>query len=855
MDYNGPMEPILKLSPTAACAALHSSAQGLTSAEAALRHKQNGYNEISKAHERGAFLSSIYRATNPLVAILLIAAAVSAFTQNEVNAIIIVTMVIMSVVLDFYQTHRSMLAAKRLQAQVATRAMVLRDGQWIQVPLRELVPGDIIQLEAGDLVPADALLLESKDLHVQQAALTGESLPTEKEASNTGSQATTPAEASNAVFLGSSIVSGDATALVFAIGRETQVGQIALSLSRTSPPTDFDKGISRFGFLIMKTVVFLVLFTFIVCILMRHNALEALLFSVALAVGLTPEFLPMITTVTLATAAVRMSHKKVIVKNLASIQNFGSIDTLCCDKTGTLTRGEMTLEQHVDPLGTDSDAVLLLGYLNSLFETGIKNPINTALLTPSRANPLDIAILKHDHPDVKSYRKIDEIPFDFERRRASVVVEKSGVKTLITKGAPEQIMKICTYYEINGQSQVLSEDIFAKCQALFNHYSTQGYRVIAVAYRVVPEQSAYRVDEEHDLVLAGFLCFIDPPLEDAGAMIQSLQTAGVIIKIISGDNELVANHVCRAVGLDPGKIILGEQVDHMTDTALGQVAEQARIFARVTPGQKQRIILALRARGHVVGYIGDGINDAPSLHSADVGISVANAVDVAREAADIILLENHLDVLLNGIIEGRKSFGNVMKYLMMGTSSNFGNMLSMALSLAFLPFLPMLPAQILLNNLLYDIAQVTIPTDHVDSSFTQKPKHWNIDIIKRFMFYIGPISSLFDFLTFFVMLKVFHATESLFQTGWFVESLATQTLVIFIIRTAKNPFKSRPSLPLTLTVFAVVVFSIWLPFSPLASYLGFVPLPFAYFLFLTGATLSYLFLVQIIKNKLMWRWL
>lgn len=834
---------------------LNTSDIGLSIVEAQQRLKMFGYNEIAKKYIRAPFLQAIFHSLNPLVAILLIAAIVSAFTKNIPEALIIITIVIVSIVLDYFQTHRSLKAVQRLQTQVAASATVMRDGEWCELACRNLVPGDIVRLIAGDMVPADAILLEAKDLHVHQAALTGESLPVEKEAISNKVQLSNPAEATNVVFFGSSIVSGFAKALVINTGSNTQFGQIAKTLSVAPPHTEFEKGIMRFGLFIMKTVLCLVIFVFIVNIFLRHDPLVSLLFALALAVGLTPEFLPMITTVTLATGAVRMSHQKVIVKNLEAIQNLGSIDILCSDKTGTITKNEMLLEGYVDSLGKKSENVLLLAYLNSLFETGIKNPITEAVLKQAHANPLDIAILQHDHPDAQAYTKIDEIPFDFERRRTSVVVAKNDTRLLITKGAPEQILALCSHYESNGQSYLLTAETIIKSQNLFRDLNTHGYRVIAVAYRKLPSQPAYHIQDEVELILAGFLTFIDPPLEDAAEMISALQKEGVTIKILTGDNDLVTRHVCQKVGLDASSILLGNEIDNIADLALAPLAEKTQVFARVTPAQKQRIIYALRSHGHVVGYIGDGINDAPSLHSADVGISVSSAVDVAREAAVVIMLEQHLSVLLNGIIEGRKSFGNVMKYLMMGTSSNFGNMLSMAVAIVFLPFLPMLPSQILLNNLLYDTSQVMIPTDRVDTSFIKKPRHWNIDIIKRFMFCIGPISSFFDFLTFFVMLKIFNAGEALFQTGWFVESLATQTLVIFVIRTVGNPFKSQPSLPLIIAVTIVVGIGIALPFTPFAKLLSFVSLPLSYFLFLIGATIIYLLLVQIIKKRLMWRWL
>jgi P-type Mg2+ transporter len=538
--------------------------------------------------------------------------------------------------------------------------------------------------------------------------------------------------------------------------------------------------------------------------------------------------------------SLHMGRQKVIVKHLEAIQNFGSMDVLCSDKTGTLTSGEMTLDQHVDPLGDPADRVLLLGCINGSYESGVKNPIN-------------VAILKHDPLDISAYRKVDEVPFDFERRRLSVVAETKGEILLITKGAPESVLTCCSQFEVNGQTHPLDSDTRAKCQAIYDGLSSTGYRVLAVASRPVPQQEAYRVADEKDLALAGFLAFSDPPLVDAAESIKALRRDGVRVKILTGDSELVAQHICSQVGLDAKHIVLGEELDRISDIALAAVAEKTIVFARVSPAQKHRIILALKGRGHVVGYLGDGINDAPSLHAADVGISVATAVDVAKEAADIILLERSLRVLHQGIIEGRKAFGNVMKYLLMGTSSNFGNMFSMAAAAAFLPFLPMLPTQILLNNFLYDLAQITIPTDNVDASYIDKPRRWDIKMIRNFMIYIGPISSIYDFLTFYALLKIFHASEALFHTGWFVESLATQTLVLFVIRTAGNPFRSRPSLPLAITTVLIVLLGLLLPVSPLARVFGFTPLPAMFFLFLSGMVITYLFLVEIVKRRLMRR--
>ncbi|HVV69262.1 MAG TPA: magnesium-translocating P-type ATPase [Gammaproteobacteria bacterium] len=834
---------------------LSSSAQGLTAQQAEERLATYGKNIIIQKKATPLIANVMMRYANPLVAILLIAATISALTGNPISAAIIGLMVLLSIGLDYLQSHRSLVAMQRLQAQVATTATVMRNQAWLDLPYEQLVPGDILRLTAGNLIPADALLLSARDLHVQQAALTGESLPVEKDDKPATAPLENITEAPNAVFAGSSVISGTATAVIIATGNKTVFAEIAKSLSIAPPHTEFEKGITRFGFFISKTILFLVIFVFAASVYFKHPLLESLLFAIALAVGLTPEFLPMITTVTLATGAMKMSHHGVIVKNLAAIQNLGSMDILCSDKTGTLTSGEMVLEQYIDLEGKQNEYVMLLAYLNAFFESGIQNPITTAILNKVALNPLDAAILQHAHPDIQPYTKIDEVPFDFERRRSSVVVDHNGEKLLITKGAPEQLLTLCTSYQTNDLPLPLDQSAITKFNTLLQKLSQQGYRTLAVTMRKMPNQSVYSALDETDLLLVGLLAFLDPPLKDVKATINHLKAEGVRMKILTGDNELVTQHICEQVGMVVDRIILGHELEHITEPALAKVAEEVEVFARVSPMQKQRIIAALRANGHVVGFLGDGINDAPSLHIADVGISVANAVDVAKTSASIILLKHRLKVILNGIVEGRKSFGNVMKYLMMGTSSNFGNMFSMAGAILFLPFLPMLPFQILLNNFLYDLAQVTIPTDHVEPSFTRKPQHWNIDIIRRFMLYIGPISSIFDFLTFFVMLSVFHASAVLFHTGWFVESLATQTLVIFVIRTAKNPFKSKPSLPLAITVIAVVTIAVLLPFSPLAKVLGFVALPWGYFLFLISATASYLLLVEFIKKRLMWKWL
>jgi P-type Mg2+ transporter len=827
---------------------LESSEAGLDAEDAARRLQRDGPNEPAPKRAGSGFFQLLLVFANPLVIILLVASVVSAALGQLLSASIIIVIVLLSVALNLVQTYRSQRAVERLRREVSPTATALRSGGWSDILRREIVRGDVIRLSAGDLVPADARLIEARDLYVQEAALTGESLPVEKKAVSSPA-AGNAADAS--VYLGSSVVSGFGRALVYATGRSTAFGEVAVRLATRPPETEFERGARRFGALIMKTVVFLVLFVFLVSAVMGHRPLESLLFAIALAVGLTPEFLPMITTVTLSRGAIRMSRRHVIVKNLEAIQNLGSIDVLCSDKTGTLTSGQMEIAAQVGPFGEPSDRPLFLGYLASLFAAGVRNPVDTALQKPAVRSPLDAAILRQERPEVSAFEKVDEIPFDFERRRHSVVVSGPSGRLLIVKGAPESVLSSTAGYEEGEAFHPWDARSESRCRRVFEENCARGLRVLAVAWKEVPPQAAYGREDEEGTRLAGFLAFADPPIPDAEKTLRALHRDGVEVKILTGDNELVARHVCSEVGLRPGRIVLGEEIDRTGDTALGYVAERTSVFARVTPAQKNRIILALKHRGHVVGFLGDGINDAPSLHAADVGISVAGAVDVARDAAAVILLERSLRVLHDGIIEGRKAFGNVMKYLLMGTSSNFGNMFSMAAAFLFLPFLPMLPMQILLNNFLYDLAQVTIPTDTVDPGFIRKPRRWDVGVIRKFMLTIGPISSVYDFLTFYALLRIFHAGEALFHTGWFVESLATQTLVIFVIRTARNPFRSRPSRALSITTLAVVGAGTLLPFTPVGSLLGFVPLPAAFFLFLALAAGTYLLLVEVVKRRLM----
>lgn len=816
---------------------LESSQAGLTSNAAGARLARHGANELSSVRLRTKLLEQARAVANPLVLILLAAGLASALLGQLSDAIIIAGIVVMSAALDGWQTWRSERAIERLRAQVAPSATVLREGVWTELATRALVVGDVVRLSAGDLVPADARLLEAEDLHVQEAALTGESLPAEKRALASAPVVVTP-ESLAFVFLGTSVVSGTARAVVVATGARTTFGDIAERLAARPEETEYERGTRRFGVLILQVVFFLVLFILVINLGLGRDGMQSLLFSVALAVGLTPEFLPMITTVTLAQGAIRMAREKVIVKHLSAIQNLGSIDILCSDKTGTLTSGTMELDAAFDPLGKPDQRPLLLARVNSQLETGIRSPLDAAILAAC--------------PPQLGYEKLAELPFDFERRRLSVVAAREGERLLVTKGAPESVLAVCCSLELDGEVRELDEAARERCQAAIRGHGERGFRVLAVAYRRVTDEPESAWRQERELVLTGFLTFADHLLEDSAASIEALRRDGVQIKILTGDNELVTRHVCEQVGLIDVKLVLGRELEALDDDALAGVAEEAQVFARVSPAQKHRIILALKRRGHVVGFLGDGINDAPSLRGADVGISVAGAVDIARAASDLLLLDRHLGVLHAGILAGRRSFGNVLKYLLMGTSSNFGNMFSMAGASLLLPFLPMLPTQILLNNFLYDLAQITIPTDKVDETYLRRPQRWDLALLRRFMLVIGPVSSLYDFLTFTVLLHVLSFDETRFHTGWFLESLATQTLVLFVIRTRGRPWSQWPSAALTITTLAVVAVGLVLPYTAVGAALGLAPLPGSYFVFLALVVSSYLVFVELVKRRL-WR--
>ncbi len=811
---------------------------GLTSSEAELRLKQFGPNMLRPPKKRALVLQFFARFKNPLVIILLIASAVSAFTGDVTSFLIIGSIVVMSVTLDFIQERRAGKAAEELRQSVAIRVQAMRDGKSIEIPAAALVPGDIVLLSAGDLIPGDGRVLLAKDFFVKQALLTGEPYPIEKFSGDLPEAGQDMADAKNSVFMGTSVVSGSARVLICRTGPGTALGEIADTLTAKAPPTSFEQGTQRFGLLIMRFTILLVLFVLLVNAYFHRPWLESFLFAVALAVGLTPELLPMVVSVTLARGAMRMAKKKVIVKRLEAIHNLGSMDVLCTDKTGTLTEARIHLERHVDALGRDSSRVLELAYVNSFFESGLKSP-------------MDEAILEHKEIAIPDWKKIDEVPFDFERRRISVIVDNGRERLLVVKGAPEDILRLSTHYEESGEAGLkeLDEAALAGIQTLSEAFGRDGFRVLGVAWKKVAQTEHHAVvNDETELVFAGFAAFLDPPKASAQEALAKLAHAGVEVKVVTGDNELVTRHICEKLGLPITGILLGAEMQVMDDQALSACVENVNLFCRVNPAQKNRVILALKQRGRVVGYLGDGINDAPSLHSADIGISVDSAVDVAKSAAEMILLEQDLNVLYEGVVEGRRTFGNIMKYIMMGTSSNFGNMFSMAGATLFLPFLPMLPVQILLNNLLYDVSEIPIPLDSVDEEYLTQPRHWNMNFIRNFMLSVGPVSSIFDFLTFYLMLHVFHAGEKLFHTGWFIESMATQVLVIFIIRTRRNPFKSRPNLWLTLCSLSAVSLAVALPFTPLGGYFGFVPPPISFYAILTGLVFFYLFAVEGIKQ-------
>jgi P-type Mg2+ transporter len=840
---------VARLSQEEVLQRLRSAPDGLAPDEAAERLRLEGPNQVAQAARHTIFGELVDRSINPLNVLLLALAIASYFLGDQRAAIVIAVMVVLSVSLGFLQEHRSNKAADDLRRMVLTKATLRRRGSGTQdhldVPIEQIVPGDIVLLSAGDMIPADVRLISAKDLFTNQSALTGEAMPLEKAAHAHARTVETPFDLPNICFMGSSVISGTGCGVVVLTGARTAFGRVARTIASRRVPTSFDKGINRFTWMMLGFILVMVPLVFVINGVSKGDWLEALLFAVAVAVGLTPEMLPMIVTVNLAKGAMAMSRKKVIVKRLNAIQNFGAMNVLCTDKTGTLTQDRIILKRHLDLHGEDSTRVLEYAYLNSFYQSGLKNL-------------LDVAVLKHveleETLEVEGrYYKIDEMPFDFEQRRMSVVLGRDdGAHILICKGAVEEVFAACTRYVVDAETGPLDKSHFAAAQEMTANLNADGFRVVAVAYKEMPpDQAAYSVRDEADLTLLGYIAFLDPPKETAAAAIATLKASGVQVKILTGDNDIVSRKICHEVGLTVDRIVLGKELEPLSPVQVADLAETASVFAKVSPSQKASIIDALHRKGHVVGFLGDGINDGPALKAADVGVSVDSAVDIAKESADIILLEKSLAVLGEGVLEGRKVFGNITKYIKMGASSNFGNMFSVLGASIILPFLPMAPIQVLTNNLLYDFSQTAIPTDNVDAEYLAVPRRWDIGNIVKFMLLIGPISSIFDYVTYFMMLYAFNAWDkpSLFQTGWFVESLLTQTLIIHIIRTAKVPFfESRASLALITTSLIIAAVGIAMPFTWLGAFLGFIPPPPIYWMALVSILLSYAVLTHLMKT-------
>ena len=781
---------------------------------------------------------------NPLILLLFILAFISFLTRDIATAIIISFMVLVSVGLRYFQENQAYNAAQKLRAMVKTTCTVIRNNKPSEIDLKFLVPGDVIQLAAGDLIPADARILQSKDLFLNQSLLTGESLSVEKHADILKEKNENIFELQNLCLMGTNVESGTARALVFATGHKTYFGSLAKSIMGPRILTSFDKGIDQFTWLMIGFMLTMSPLVFIINGVSKGNWLEAFLFSISVAVGLTPEMLPAILTINLSKGAITMSKKKVIVKRLSSIQNFGAMNILCTDKTGTLTQNKVVVIKNINIAGKTDAQVLHYAYVNSLFQTGFKNLLDEAILNYGRSNNAKSL--------AKRYEKVDELPFEFVRRRMSVVVKNpQGIKLLICKGAVEEVSNICKEYELDGVKHPLGEEQMQKIQSINEELSRDGFRVVAVGYKEIENNRMhYKNKDEENLVFIGFMTFLDPPKESAAAAISRLLRHGINIKVLTGDNELVTRKICKEVGLTIEGVLLGKDIEKLNDMKLRKSVETTTIFAKLLPDHKKRVVEALQHNGNVVGFLGDGINDASALRAADVGISVDSAVDIAKESADIILLEVSLGVLSEGVIEGRKVFGNIVKYIKMGASSNFGNAFSIVGASLFLPFLPMRPLQLLTNNLLYNLSQTAIPTDNVDEEYIRKPRKWQISDIRRFMIFMGPVSSLFDYITFGVLIFAFHALANppLFQTGWFIESLLTQTLIVHVIRSRKIPFlQSWASKPLLIATLLVMIAGICLVFFPFGKVLHFVVLPLGFWPVLGIILLSYIGLTQAVK--------
>ena len=814
---------------------LTSTPDGLTSAQAEARLKAFGPNAISAGPGTSLTRKILRRMLEPLIAILIAAAFLSGATGDKVGASIILVMVVLSIGLDVFQEHKAERAAEMLKRSVALKVDVRREGQTRTIRAEDLVPGDVVELRAGDLVPADGVVIKSLNAHTNEAILTGEPYPVEKREGPCSEEGA--AEAFNAFFSGTSVVAGEASMLVVATGQTTRFGAIAASLSGDEPPTAFERGIHRLGILILRLTVFLCLFVLLLNIAFDRPALESFLFAIALAVGLTPELLPMVMTVTLSKGALRMAEKKVVVKRLAAIHDLGALDVLCTDKTGTLTEARISLIGHPDVTGSDSERVLELAAVNSRFETGVRSPLDQAILAHTADHALD------------AWSKIAEVPFDFERRRVSVLAARNGAVMLIMKGAPEDVLSRCTQYvQLDGKRDALDEAVRQRIGNLHEKRASEGQRLLAVAIRDLPPGfTTLRADDEHDLVFAGFCAFVDPPKATAAEAIARLRSAGVTVKVVSGDNELVVRHLVQSLGLGQCRLANGTELATLGEEAFRVRVDETDLFCRVSPDQKTRIVRALRARGHTVGFLGDGINDAPAIRAADVGLSVDGATDVAREAADMILLAPDLRVLADGIEEGRRTFANILKYVRMGTSSNFGNMLSMALASLWLPFLPLTPVQILLNNLLYDASEVGIPFDEVEPEQLRQPRPWDMHEILRFTLIMGPLSSFFDIMTFWSLQTWLAAGVEEFRTAWFLESMLTQILVIFVIRSTQPLWSGRPHTILIVTSLTALAIAMLLALTPMGRLPGFTPLPATTLLSMLAIVVAYLACAEVLK--------
>jgi Mg2+-importing ATPase len=812
---------------------LKTSESGLTSKEAQSRLRIYGPNALKAKKQLNAYKLFLSQFKSPIILLLIIATLLSLFLGDWVDAVIIFSIILISGVLGFWQEYSASNAINKLLSIVQIKAEVLRDGVKIEIPVEEIVPGDIVILNAGDIVPADGIVIESKDLFVNEAVLTGETFPVEKE------KGVSPEEApinqrKNALWMGTSVVSGTGKELVVRTGKNTEFGKISEHLQFRAPETEFERGVRHFGYFLMEVTLILVIIIFFVNVVLKKPILDSFLFSLALAVGLTPQLLPAIISVNLSHGARRMAQLKTIVKRLSSLENFGSMNILCSDKTGTLTQGVVSLQSALDLSEEFNEKVLLYAYLNSYFETGYSNPI-------------DEAIRRGHKYDVSSYTKLDEIPYDFVRKRLSIVVKWRGENLMITKGALSNVLEICTFVELGDSKIVKLDSVKEKIEEIYEKHSKKGFHVLGIAYKNV-ERVPVDKEDEKEMIFLGFLIFDDPPKPGISETIQNLNNLGIKLKILTGDSKIVAASLAERIGLPQRNILTGPELKKLSDEAPLKSVMDTDIFAEIEPNQKERIILALRKRGNVVGYIGDGINDAPALHAADVGISVDNATDIAKDAADIVLMEKDLDVLIEAVKEGRRTFANTLKYVFMATSANFGNMFSMAGISLLIPFLPLLPKQILLTNLLTDLPEMTIATDNVDDELVKYPHRWDIKLIRKFMVIFGPLSSVFDYLTFGLLLLIYHANAVLFRTGWFIESVVSASMVVLVVRSRRSLFKSEPGKYLLLATLSVGAFTFLFPFTPLAKIFGFAPLPIHLFLAILLVVTLYIVTAEIAKK-------